>query len=184
MSSGKLVVISSPSGGGKTTVIQKLLREKPDLNYSVSATTRPPRAGEVNGRDYWFLTKEEFFRRIRADEFFEWAVVHGEYYGTLKSQTDTGLKEGQNLILDIDIQGGLSVRAKEKHAILIFLMPPSLSELEKRLMARGTDEPLSIERRMRQAESEMEAAGVYDYIVFNHDVNQAVKDIHSIINNH
>ena len=181
MSSCSLIVISSPSGGGKTTVIRKLLERSPDLSYGVSATTRSPRMSEKNGKDYYFISKSEFKSRMEANDFLEWAKVHGQFYGTLKSQVMQGLKQGKNILLDIDVQGGLAVKKQMKTAVLVFLMPPSMKVLEQRLRKRGTETGIALQKRLKAASQEIQAADQYDYIVYNHDVNQAIHDIQQII---
>lgn len=181
MNSGKLIVISSPSGGGKTTVIKKLLKSNNNLFYAISATTRPPRKGERDGKDYHFISKKDFECLIQSDEFLEWAKVHEHYYGTLKSEVIQSLKSGKKIILDIDIQGGLNVKKRMNEAVLIFLMPPSMKILEKRLRNRGTETGRSIKNRLDAACREMLASDQYDYIVYNHEVDQAIRDIKKII---
>jgi len=174
-------VISSPSGGGKTTVIQKLMDLHSDFEYAVSATTRKPRGAEQEGVDYYFITKQEFENKIREQAFLEWAEVHGHFYGTLKSQVVACMEQGRNIILDIDVQGGLSVKQQIEESVLIFLMPPSIHVLEKRLRSRGTDDGETIRHRLNAAAQEIKAAEQYDYIVFNHEIDQAVQDIQKII---
>ncbi|MFC1568595.1 guanylate kinase [bacterium] len=181
MNPGKVIVISSPSGGGKTTIIQKLREMNPDLMYAISATTRVPRGQEKEGNDYFYLNKKDFKKRIQDNEFLEWAEVHGNYYGTLRSQVSDCLLQGKNIILDIDVQGGLAVQKQLKETILIFLMPPSINVLENRLRSRGTDDGETIENRLKAASQEMQAAEQYDYIIYNHDIEQAVHDIQQII---
>ena len=176
---GLLVVISSPSGGGKTTVVKRILDSGDDrFVYSVSATTRPPRPGEKDGRDYFFLSDEEFRRRIQDGAFAEWAEVHGHLYGTLKDQIDRNLKAGKIILLDIDVKGGLSLkRAFSKDSLLIFLAPPSLEILEKRLRERGTDSEEEINRRLQRVKMELDAAKQYDTVIVNEDLDTTVREV-------
>lgn len=176
---GLLVVISSPSGGGKTTVIRRLLERGGDaFAYSVSATTRAPRPGEVDGRDYFFLSKEEFERRVRNGEFVEYAEVHGHLYGTLRSPLQSQLERGKVVLLDIDIQGGFAIRrAFPEDSLLIFLAPPSLDELEARLRGRGSDSEEEIQRRLARVPMEMEAARHYDLVLVNDQVERVAEEI-------
>ncbi|NOZ55205.1 MAG: guanylate kinase [Calditrichaeota bacterium] len=176
---GLLVVISSPSGGGKTTVVKRILDSGDDrFVYSVSATTRPPRPGEKDGRDYFFLSDEEFRRRIQEGAFAEWAEVHGHLYGTLKDQIDRNLKAGKIILLDIDVKGGLSLkRAFPEDSLLIFLAPPSLEVLEKRLRQRGTDSEEEINRRLQRVKMELDAAKQYDTVIVNEDLDTTVREV-------
>jgi len=176
---GLLVVISSPSGGGKTTVVKRILDRGDDrFVYSVSATTRPPRPGEKDGRDYFFLSEEEFRRRIQEGAFAEWAEVHGHLYGTLKDQIDRNLKAGKIILLDIDVKGGLSLRrAFPEDSLLIFLAPPSLDVLEKRLRQRGTDSEEEISRRLQRVKMELDAAQKYDTVIVNEDLDVTVQAV-------
>jgi len=178
---GLLIVISAPSGTGKTTLCHMLLKELPNAVFSVSFTTREPREGEVNGRDYWFVSKEEFERRIREGDFLEWAQVYGYYYGTSKGQVLKALKEGKDVILDIDTQGALQVKERFPEAVLIFILPPSLKELERRLRKRGTDPEDVIEKRLKLAREEIKKAKFYDYIVVNDKLEVAYSKLKSII---
>ena len=177
-----VVVISGPSGAGKSSFVKALLGRYPrDLVYSVSATTRPRRAHEVEGRDYFFLGREEFQRRVDAGEFVEHAEVHGELYGTLKSQTEAVLRSGRNVLLDIDVQGGRSVRRIYADGVYIFVLPPSLADLEERLRARGTDSEERIKLRLENARREIEIAREYDYAVVNDDLEDATRKVLAII---
>jgi len=178
---GLLIVISAPSGAGKTTLTKLLLNEIPSLEFSVSFTTRPPREGEANGRDYWFVSREEFERRIREGDFLEWAEVHGNLYGTSKSQVLKALGEGRDVLLDIDTQGAIEVKKKFPEAVLIFILPPSLGELERRLRKRGTDEEEVIRRRLEFAREEIKKAPLYDYIVLNEEIEEALRRLVGII---
>jgi len=177
-----VVVISGPSGAGKSSFVKALLGRYPrDLVYSVSATTRPRRAHEAEGRDYFYLGREEFQRRVGAGDFVEHAEVHGELYGTLKSQTEAVLRSGRNVLLDIDVQGGRSVRMIYPDGVFIFVLPPSLADLEGRLRARGTDSEERIKLRLENARREIEIAREYDYTVVNDDLEDATRKVLSII---
>lgn len=175
-----VVVVSGPSGAGKSSFVKALLDEGPDLRYSVSATTRARRSHETDGRDYFFLKREEFQRRIDAGEFVEWAHVHGEMYGTLRSQTDEALREGKNVLLDVDVQGGKSVRRAYPDGVFIFVLPPTLEALEERLRGRGTDSEERIRLRLENARREIPMAREYDYAVVNDDLAAASRKVVSI----
>jgi guanylate kinase len=179
---GLLVVISGPSGVGKGT-IRKALFEIPDNNfiYSVSMTTRKPRAGEVEGVDYFFVSREEFELGIKNGEFLEYAEFVGEYYGTPLSYIDKQLQEGKEVIIEIEVQGALQVREKMPDAVFVFIVPPSKKALIDRLTARGTERSSEIQRRLEKAEREYNLAYKYDYIVVNDDVFNAADRIFAII---
>ena len=180
MPQGVLVIISAPSGTGKSTICRKLLGRRKGLKYSVSATTRPPRPGEKNGRHYFFLTQEEFKRRIRRHEFLEWAVVHDEYYGTPRPFIEDELKKGSEILLAIDIQGAAAIRGKLPGSILIFVSPPSLDSLRERLSGRR--EPAeSLAKRLANSKGEFAAAKNYDYIVVNDDLEKAVSQVECVL---
>ena len=177
-----VVVISGPSGAGKSSFVKALLGRYPrDLVYSVSATTRPRRAHETEGLDYFYLGREEFQRRVGSGEFIEHAEVHGELYGTLKSQTEAVLHSGRNVLLDIDVQGGRSVRRIYPDGVFIFVLPPSLADLEERLRARGTDSEERIRLRLENARREIAIAREYDYAVVNDDLEDATRKVLAII---
>lgn len=175
--SGNLLIVSAPSGAGKTTLVKSLLARDPQVVYSVSCTTRAPRAGERDGVDYFFVSDDEFRRRIAAGEFLEHAEVHGYRYGTLRSWIDEQLHADRDVVLDIDTQGAAQVRALMPEAIGIFILPPSLAELESRLRARGTDAEAVIERRLAAARAEIAHAGEYDYAIINNDLDTAIGDL-------
>ena len=179
---GLLVVISSPSGGGKTTVCRSLLQSHPDYLYSVSLTTRPRRSSEVEGRDYIFVTEEEFRERVARGELAEWAEVHGHFYGTPKGPIEKALKERRVILLDIDVQGEMGIREKyRQRGVLIFLYPPSLEVLEARLRGRLTEEEEAIERRLAIAQKEMEYWEQYDYLVINKEIEETIASVEAII---
>ncbi len=176
----RLVIISGPSGAGKSTVVRRLLEECPvPLYLSVSATTRAPRPGEVDGKDYYFLSPEEFQRRRQAGEFLECKEVfgRGDWYGTLRSEVERGIQQGKWVVLEIDVEGAMSVLETYPDAVTIFLHPGSLAELERRLRTRGTENEATIERRLEVARREMEFLTRYRYQVINHTVEQAVQEI-------
>ncbi len=178
---GLLVVISGPSGAGKGTLCQKLLERFPRMGFAVSATTRKPRAGEVDSRHYYFLDEEEFKRKIEAGEFLEWARVYGNYYGTPRREVEERLQAGQDVLLDIDAQGALQVRGRYPDGVFLFVMAPSLEDLERRLRQRGTDSDETIQYRLREAVQQIEYIGNYDYLVINSDLQEAVETIASIV---
>ncbi len=183
---GFLVVLSAPSGGGKTTILQCLLKSgEADFQYSVSATTRRPRPGEVHGRDYLFLPLEEFQRRAEAGEFIEYAQVHGNFYGTPRASVEQGIVLGKIVLLDLDVQGGLNVkRQMGARAVLIFIQPPSLHALRERLETRNTDRPEDIAARMETARLELQQAAHYDHVVLNLELEHTVCEVREIINQH
>ena len=176
-----VVVVSGPSGAGKSSFVKVLLDEGPELQYSVSATTRARRSHETDGRDYFFLSREEFTRRADAGEFVEWAHVHGEMYGTLRTQTDEALRQGKNVLLDVDVQGGKSVRQAYPDGVFIFVLPPTLEALEARLRGRGTDSEERIRLRLENARREIPMAREYDYAVVNDDLAAASRKVLSIV---
>ena len=181
VSEGMLFVISSPSGGGKSTVIKELWKRNVGFSYSVSATTRPPRRREKEGIDYFFLDEETFWKKIEENAFVEWAKVHGYYYGTLRSQVDRYLSKGRKVLLDIDVQGGLSLKKTRPQTVLIFLLPPSMKVLEKRLQERGTDTEEIMSKRLNIARKELEMADRYDFHVINDKLEDTVEEIQAII---
>jgi guanylate kinase len=181
MREGLLIVISGPSGTGKSTICQASLECFPHMGFSVSATTRPPRPGEREGEHYFFLSEEEFQRRLVQGKFLEWACVYGNYYGTLRSVVEDMLAAGQDVLFDIDIQGGRQVRAQIPNGVFIFLVPPSCAEQRRRLAARNTDCAETIEQRIRETCLQMEALPEYDYWVINDNLEQTVATVQAII---
>ena len=176
-----LLVLSSPSGGGKTTIARSLLDGRDELGYSVSATTRSLRAGEVDGRDYHFLSRDDFQRRIDAGAFVEWAEYGGNLYGTLWSEVEMLFSAGRIPVLDIDIQGAQQIRAAMPDAVLVFVVPPSAAILAERLKRRNTEPPERIRQRLEVAALEVEAIPAYDYVVENDNLVTAVSMVASII---
>ena len=178
---GKLIVVSGPRGSGKSTAT-KLVRDMLQIPLSISATTRSPRAGEIDGKDYFFLEKEDFEKRIANEEFYEYALVHGNYYGTLREEVESRINSGQNVILEIDVQGGLIVKEKNSEAILVFFKAPNMEVLAKRLEDRKTDTKDVIELRLANAKKELEYEKEYDYTVVNDNLEKACQELINIIN--
>ncbi|HUO51471.1 MAG TPA: guanylate kinase [Gemmatimonadaceae bacterium] len=175
------VILSSPSGGGKTTISRALLARRTDVGYSVSCTTRAPRKGEVDGRDYHFLTELEFLARRERGDFAESARVHGLWYGTLRSEVEKVLGSGKHVILDIDVQGAAQIHRAFPQAVLVFVLPPSGEALLARLRERGTESAAQLERRLQSAIAELEAAPEYQYVVVNDDLEAAIARVSGII---
>jgi guanylate kinase len=181
MEQGRLFVISAPSGVGKTTLCRRLLDRISGISFSVSYTTRNPRQEEFDGIDYHFVTQDRFEEMVSADAFLEWARVYGNFYGTSKSEVLSRLELGEDVLLDIDVQGARQVRKLFPEAILIFLLPPSWSVLEARLRGRGSEDSSRLKLRMVNAKSEMEAVHEYDFAVINDDLSRATEDLKSIV---
>jgi guanylate kinase len=175
------IILSSPSGGGKTTIARRLLEERSDVGYSVSCTTRPPRDGELNGKDYHFLSMAEFLERQQRGEFAESAEVHGNLYGTLRSEVKRVLGEGRHVIMDIDVQGARQFHVAFPESVLIFLLPPSGEVLLQRLRSRNTENAAALKRRLVSALVELRAVPTYQYVVLNDDLDHAVASVSRII---
>lgn len=174
-------MVSAPSGVGKTTLIRKIQPLWPDLRFSVSATTRSPRQGELDGRDYLFLTEEEFLRGIREDRFLEWAHVHGHYYGTDVRPIESWVAEGKDVLLDIDVQGARQVRCSFPWARTLFILPPSIDTLRQRLSERATETPEQLAKRLAAAQAEILEAAWYDFIILNDDLEEAAADFNAVL---
>lgn len=181
MTKGKTFIISGPSGVGKSTVLNELFRGRGDLYFSISATTREPREGELDGVHYHFIDVPRFQQMIEDDAFLEYAEYVGNFYGTPKKYVDRAMEQGKDVILDIEVQGALQVCGKRPDTVRIFIAPPSWEELERRLKSRGTDSPEKIQKRLVRAKVEFQTADVYDYFVINDTVEQAVREISAIM---
>jgi len=178
---GKLLVLSGPSGCGKGTVLRALMEGRSDMVFSVSATTRAPRPGEVDGREYYFVSRERFMEMVERGELLEHAEFVGNCYGTPKAPVLTQLEAGRHVLLDIEVQGAAQVKKAMPEAVLVFLAPPSLEELERRLRGRGTETEEKIQGRLKTAEYEMTLAGEYDYTVVNDEVARAAAEVAEIL---
>ena len=178
---GSLFIVSAPSGGGKTSLVKALLASEPEVKFSISHTTRPPRPGEENGRDYHFVSPEEFERMARAGEFLESAVIYGNRYGTSRSWIARELERGHDIVLEIDWQGAQQVRRLAPGTVSIFILPPSLEALEQRLKGRSQDRPEAIARRLAAAREEINHLREFDYVIINDDFTTAVQDLCAVV---
>src|ERR1700733_7025295 len=180
---GKLIIFSAPSGAGKTTIVQHLLKKIPELEFSISATTRPRRGDEQNGKDYYFISKEEFLHRIAKKQFVEFEEVYtGTFYGTLRTEIERIWQKGKTVIFDIDVEGGLHLKRKyDGQALAIFVQPPSLEVLKQRLAGRGTDSPEKLHERFIKAEKELNYAPQFDIILKNHDLQTACEEAEGLV---
>lgn len=178
---GMLVVVSSPSGGGKGTLIRRVLKSVSELGYSVSFTTRPAREGEVHGQHYCFVSPAEFEAMALAGEFLEWAYVHGHRYGTSRTQVARELAAGRDIILEIDVQGAANIRHQGMDAVNIFILPPSFEVLRERLIARGSESDANLALRLRNARGEVEHYGEFEYVIINDDAERAANQLAAII---
>lgn len=175
------MIISAPSGAGKTTLCRELLKRFPDIRESISYTTRLPREGEVDGRDYFFVSREEFQQMVRQEAFAEWATVHGNMYGTALATIEDARRSGLNLVLDIDCQGARRLKEQIERCVHVFILPPSMDELRRRLESRSTDAHDVIERRIQRAAEEIREARWYDYIIINDRFEQAIEELTAIV---
>jgi len=182
MTEGILLVLSAPSGCGKTTILKKVMADLPGLVFSVSHTTRLPRPGERDGRDYHFVSREQFMaiRDRQPSGFLEWAEVHGNFYGTSRQDVEARLAEGKDVVLDIDVQGAGQIR-RNAEPVTVFIAPPSLNELERRLRGRGTENKASLAVRLANAEKEIQNADAYTYLIINDRLDEAVRALQSVI---
>ncbi len=180
---GKLVIISAPSGAGKTTLVKHLLSSGLNLEFSVSATTRRPRSPEEDGKDYYFLSVDEFRKRIENKEFIEWEEVYkGNFYGTLKSETERIWAKGNHVVFDVDVKGAIKLKnIFGNKSLALFIMPPSIEELETRLKKRGTDDPVKIKTRIAKAEAELKFANQFDDVIINNQLDRAIKEVSDIV---
>lgn len=176
-----IIVLSGPSGAGKTSIARRVVGRSEDLHFAISSTTRRPREGESEGVDYIFLSEAEFQRRLEAGEFLEWAEVHGHKYGTPRQEVEGPLGDGHHVVLDVDVQGGAQLRKQYPSGLFIFLLPPSVEALKDRLQQRGTEGERELRRRLLQAAREMEVVDQYDFVVINEDLREAVRVIETII---
>lgn len=177
---GRMLVVSGPSGSGKSTICKRLL-EDARVEFSISATTRAPRSGEVDGRDYHFVDKARFRAMIERGEFIEWAEVHGNLYGTPRAPMERALADGRLFLLEIDVQGGAQLKALGLPGVYVFIAPPDLDSLRARLVRRGTDTPEVVERRMAKAAEEMRAKERYDHVVVNRELESAVAEVRALV---
>ncbi|MBN1569606.1 MAG: guanylate kinase [Acidobacteria bacterium] len=178
---GNLIIVSGPSGAGKSVLVSGVLQELPHVKFSVSYTTRAPRRTEKNGVEYFFVSREEFLSRVRGEEFLEWAEVHDNYYGTSRKYVDDLLRQGEDVLLDIDVQGARILREKRKDAISVFILPPSYQVLRERLMRRSLDAGFEIEKRLKIACREIDHYRNYDYLIINKELGVSVEELQSII---
>lgn len=182
MKTGKLFVISGSSGVGKGTLLKEFLEKNPDYKLSISATTRKPRPGEIDGTNYFFLSKDEFLNSVKNNEFLEWAIFSENYYGTKKEFIEKSLKKGIDLILEVDTQGALTIKSVFHDAVLIFILPPSFEDLEKRLRGRNTEDEDAILKRLKMVKLEMQSAKHFDYQVINDNLDSALFHLEEIFN--
>lgn len=181
MPKANLIVISAPSGCGKTTIARELLRRHPEIEFSVSATTRPQRPKETDGKDYFFLTREDFQQKILGGELVEWELIYDDYYGTLKSEVDRALRDDKSMVFDVDVKGALSIKKKyPRDAVLIFIKPPSIETLKQRLAKRKTESQASLQKRLERVPMELAQEQYFDFSVVNDDITRTVQEVEKI----
>lgn len=180
---GKVIIFSAPSGSGKSTIVNSLLREFPTLEFSISATSRAPRGEEQHGREYYFLSRDEFLKRVEEDHFIEWEEVYtGTHYGTLRDEVERIWEKGHVILFDIDVKGAINLKKRfGNNALAIFIMPPSVEELERRLIKRGTDSPETIRKRIDKAELEISYADQFDQVIVNDNLQEAIRKTEAVI---
>ncbi len=183
-SRGRLIVLSAPSGSGKTTIAKAIMQKWPSIIFSVSATTRKQRTGEQHAKDYFFLSREEFERRIKAGELVEWEEIYGDLYGTLKSEVDRALTSGRVMLFDVDVKGALAIKQHYSEALLIFIRPPSVDSLKKRLTGRKTETESALSRRLERVPMELELGTTFDHQVVNDDLPHAIAEVEEIVAKH
>jgi guanylate kinase len=181
---GKIVVVAAPSGSGKTSIAREILLRYPSFRFSVSATTRPKRPTETHGKDYFFLERAEFEKRVAAGEFVEWETIYGNLYGTLKCEVDTALVQGSHLMFDVDVKGALSIKRAYPEACLIFIRPPSVEILEQRLRERHTENAETLRQRMERVPMELDQAQLFDHQVVNDVLSKATDEVDAIVKQH
>ena len=177
----KVFVVSAPSGAGKTSIVRNVLSRLPEIEFSVSATTRERRNYEIDGVDYFFLTEEEFNRKIEAQEFVEWETFYGYYYGTLKSYIDSRLTKGKSVLLEVDVKGALKIKKEYPEAIMVFILPPSIDELQKRLINRKTESDSDLQKRFERAKMEIDFQKYFEHRVVNDDLEYAKEKVYNIL---
>lgn len=178
-----MFVISAPSGTGKTTIIKHILKTFPQLVFSISVTTRSKRGSEIDGKDYFFISEEEFKEKIENDDFLEWGHFYGYYYGTLKKQIFDNLNKGISMVLEVDVKGAINIKNAYTDSVLIFISPPNIDELTKRLKNRKTESNSDLKKRIERAEMELNYREIFDYNVYNYNLDDAKKEVSKIINN-
>jgi guanylate kinase len=184
MARGKLIVISAPSGAGKTSIAQQIMKLNPSLTFSVSATTRPRRTTETEGKEYFFLSQDEFIRRVERGEFVEWEQIYDQCYGTLKSEIDRAMNAGHHLLFDLDVKGGLSIKKQYPEACLIFIRPPSIDILRQRLEGRRTENNITLQKRLERVPMELKLGYAFDHQVENDELGRAVEEVQKIVIEH
>ena len=179
---GNLIVVSAPSGAGKTTIVKEILKEYPQIIFSISATTRPKRETEIDGIEYFFLSESEFKEKINNDEFIEWEKFYDYYYGTLKSFITANIEAGKSVLLELDVKGALTIKRLYPYAHLIYISPPSFDELVNRLRQRNTENESDFIKRIERAKMELSLKDQFDYVIENHDLQTAIKEAKSLVN--